>query len=83
MSKTSMSRNAILLAVLLVICYCVSSAQTMEEPSKQLKVMTYNIYNGFDYGKDTAREQAAADWIASEQPDVVACRSSMDSLKRS
>lgn len=67
-----MSGNALLLSVLLATCCFLSSAQTMEQPTKQLKVMTYNIYNGFDYGKETAREQAAADWIALEQPDVVA-----------
>src|SRR5690606_35691221 len=67
-----MSSNAILLSILLMICYSVSLAQTREQSAKQLKVMTYNIYNGYDYGKDTVREQAAADWIASEKPDVVA-----------
>src|SRR5690554_2169199 len=67
-----MSRKTIVLSVLLMSFYSVSLAQTTEQPVRQLKVMAYNIYNGFDYGKDTVREQAAADWIALEQPDVVA-----------
>lgn len=43
-----------------------------------LKVMTYNIMNGYggvmgyNGHRDTAREQAAARFIASEHPDVVA-----------
>lgn len=47
-------------------------AQSLDTASKNLKVISYNIYNGFDYGKDTEREQALAEWLASQEPDVVA-----------
>ncbi len=47
-------------------------AQVDAQPVKKLRVMTYNILNGFDYGKDSVREQLTADFIASHHPDVVA-----------
>lgn len=34
--------------------------------------MTYNILNGFDYGKDSIRENKMVDFIKSKKPDVVA-----------
>ncbi len=39
---------------------------------KTLKVISYNILNGFDYGKDTVREMKVSAWIRSQKPDVVA-----------
>ncbi len=56
--------------LLCITCWGVTAPAA--QPARSLKVMTYNIYNGFDYGKDTPREKATAAWIASEQPDVVA-----------
>ena len=37
-----------------------------------LKVMTYNIWNGFDWGKDTNRKNNMVLWIKSKDPDVLA-----------
>ncbi|MCL6265742.1 endonuclease/exonuclease/phosphatase family protein [Flagellimonas myxillae] len=34
--------------------------------------MTYNIWNGFDWGKDTERQTKFIDWIKSKDPDVLA-----------
>jgi len=34
--------------------------------------MTYNIWNGFDWGKDTARKENTIEWIKSQKPDVLA-----------
>lgn len=39
---------------------------------KTLKVISYNILNGFNYGKDAEREARVAAWINSQKPDVVA-----------
>lgn len=50
-----------------------SAAQTSSGiPKKKLRVITYNILNGYEYGKDSVREKHAADFIASFHPDVVA-----------
>ncbi len=37
-----------------------------------MKVISYNILNGFDWGKDTMREAKLATWINEQKPDVVA-----------
>jgi exodeoxyribonuclease-3 len=37
-----------------------------------LKVMSYNIWNGFEYGKDERRKEELIQWIKSEDPDIVA-----------
>lgn len=43
-----------------------------QEPQSNLKVMTYNIWNGFDWGKDTARNEGWIRWIRDKNPDVLA-----------
>ena len=40
--------------------------------SQSLKVITYNILNGFDWGKDTVREKNLGAWLNDQQADVVA-----------
>ncbi len=40
--------------------------------NKTVKVISYNILNGFDYGKDSLREAKVGAWIRSQHPDVVA-----------
>ncbi|SNZ00019.1 endonuclease/exonuclease/phosphatase family protein [Flagellimonas pacifica] len=47
-------------------------AQTEEDKSETLKVMSYNIWNGFEWGKDTERKAKCIEWIKSKKPDVVA-----------
>jgi len=37
-----------------------------------LKVITYNIWNGFDWGKDTVRRHKLQQWVKKQQPSVVA-----------
>ncbi|WP_262246856.1 endonuclease/exonuclease/phosphatase family protein [Parapedobacter soli] len=49
-----------------------AGAQPGARSAQPLKVMSYNVYNGFDYGRDKARAQALGAWVASQQPDVVA-----------
>ena len=74
LNLVDMLRNyqVMLLWMLLIVGFHTAKAQSVAPLAKQLKVMSYNVYNGYDYGKDKIREQAAAAWIASEQPDVVA-----------
>ncbi len=43
-----------------------------------IKVMTYNILTGFDWGKDTARQTRLATWVADQAPDVVALQELCD-----
>lgn len=37
-----------------------------------LRIISYNIWNGFDWGKDTFRMKALGTWLKDQQPDVVA-----------
>ncbi|GGZ21043.1 hypothetical protein GCM10007049_12090 [Echinicola pacifica] len=39
---------------------------------KELKVISYNIWNGFDWGKDPERRLALGQWMKNQAPDVVA-----------
>ena len=37
-----------------------------------LKVISYNIWNGFEWGKDSVRRLKLVEWIGSHGPDIVA-----------
>jgi exodeoxyribonuclease III len=37
----------------------------------QIKVMSYNIWNGFDWGKDKDREAAMVKWLKEQDADVI------------
>ena len=39
---------------------------------KNLKVITYNIWNGFDFRKDLDRKNGVIDWLVDQKPDVLA-----------
>ena len=39
---------------------------------KDLKVITYNIWNGFDFRKDVDRKNGVIDWLVDQKPDVLA-----------
>ena len=39
---------------------------------KDLKVITYNIWNGFDFRKDIDRKNGVIDWLVDQKPDVLA-----------
>jgi endonuclease/exonuclease/phosphatase family metal-dependent hydrolase len=43
-----------------------------QKATQNLKVMTYNIWNGFDWGKDTLRKEEWINWIQDKNPDVLA-----------
>ncbi len=56
--------------ILLILCCCLCfSAQAQKT---NLKVISYNIWNGFDFGKDIERHDRTIDWLISKAPDVVA-----------
>jgi len=45
---------------------------------RTVRVMTYNIMDGFNFGKDTGRQQKTAAWIYSQKPDIVALQELCD-----
>jgi len=59
--------------VILISTVILSSFHVIsQEPGTNLKVMTYNIWNGFDWGKDTIRKENWIKWVNSKNPDVLA-----------
>lgn len=49
-----------------------------QEREVPFKIMTYNILTGFDWGKDTAREEKLITWVKSQNPDVLALQELCD-----
>lgn len=56
-----------LLCLLILFGNCFLLAQ-----ADSLVVITYNIWNGFDWGKDLDRRAQLANWMNTQSPDVVA-----------
>ncbi len=48
------------------------SSAKLPVPPATLKIMTYNVWNGFDWGKDTVRRENWIRWIKEKNPDVLA-----------
>jgi len=46
--------------------------QNDQATGSSIKVMTYNIWNGFDWGKDLDRKDRLINWVKSKDPDVLA-----------
>jgi endonuclease/exonuclease/phosphatase family metal-dependent hydrolase len=67
------NNTIILLAFLLSFGQLVCQTnKTYIEETTTLKVLSYNIWNGFDWGKDEERREKLTSWIYSKKPDVVA-----------
>jgi len=43
-----------------------------QEKNNQFRVITYNIWNGYDWGKDEVRRTEVAEWINRQEPSIVA-----------
>lgn len=39
---------------------------------ERIRIMSYNIFNGFDWGKDTDRQTRFVQWIKNQDPEVLA-----------
>lgn len=60
-----MFKNGLFLLFAFLICIPAISQ------SSGLKVISYNIWNGFDWGKDTEREKAMVQWLKEQDADVI------------
>lgn len=56
---------------ILILFLCFLSA-CLYAQDKDLKVITYNIWNGFDFRKDVDRKNGVIDWLIDQKPDVLA-----------
>ncbi|MEQ6120320.1 endonuclease/exonuclease/phosphatase family protein [Reichenbachiella sp. MALMAid0571] len=60
----------LLTMVLLVISF--RGKLNPPDESKKIKVISYNIWNGFDWGQDKQRQENMVSWVNSQKPDVLA-----------
>ena len=63
-------RKIIIGTVLLAVFFNHYGVSAQE--NRSLKVISYNIWNGFDWGKDTDRKSKFIDWVTTQRPDVFA-----------
>ena len=56
----------------LLVLILVTGSLYSQEGTTTLKVITYNIWNGFEWGEDSIRHKKAINWIKSQDPDVLA-----------
>ncbi|GAB1454588.1 hypothetical protein MASR2M47_46440 [Draconibacterium sp.] len=61
-------KNQIYLIILLILLAFSDRSNGQE---RQLKVITYNIWNGFDFGKDENRREKLAYWVNEQSPEIV------------
>lgn len=56
-----------------------------QQNEEVLKVITYNIWSGFDWGNDEARRENVSEWINEQNPSIVGlqelCKYSSEKLK--
>ena len=57
---------------LLIFSTAVTDEAHAQDEIRTMRVITYNIWNGFDWGKDTTRHQQFREWVAFQQPDIFA-----------
>ena len=64
-----MTRNFMKKVLVIVLCLLGTG---LHAQTKTLKVISYNIWNGFDFRKDIERKNNVIDWFNDQKPDVVA-----------
>lgn len=69
MIRINLWMRSALVSLLLISSYSKIEAQEKISP---LRVISYNIWNGFDWGKDTLRHQQLISWAAFQKPDILA-----------
>ncbi|WP_164111590.1 MULTISPECIES: exodeoxyribonuclease III [Sphingobacterium] len=57
---------------LIAVCFLVVTNVSIAQQGKAFKVVSYNIWNGYDFGKDLARRNELRAWVKGQVPDVVA-----------
>ncbi len=60
------------LQLLLLLLGLANYAFSQKQSTPPLRIMSYNIWNGFDWGKDSVRKENCIAWIKSQKPDVLA-----------
>ena len=58
--------------------FCFGVFNGFSQEGQRLKVITYNIWNGFDWGKDTGRAAKFQEWMKMQDVDVAALQELCD-----
>ena len=66
------SANLLKTVFFILLSVFITGSATAQEKASQFKVITYNIWNGYDWGKDEARRAEVAEWINRQEPSIVA-----------
>ncbi|GJM29474.1 MAG: hypothetical protein DHS20C17_21090 [Cyclobacteriaceae bacterium] len=69
--------KTVLVMVILVVIWSFRQGQRDVEPNN-LKIITYNLWNGFEWGKDSERRKELVNWVKIQNPDVVALQELCD-----
>lgn len=56
---------------IVLIGFVLLSLNINAQPTETIKVISYNIWNGYDWGNDQTRRTELVDWMAEQKPDVV------------
>ena len=79
--RISEMKNSLIAVVILIF----SVSAVAQEADGYFKVITYNIWNGYDWGKDEDRRAEVAEWISRQDPSIVAlqelCKYTPEKLK--
>jgi exodeoxyribonuclease-3 len=57
---------------ILTLALILGTSHSRSNAQEHLKVLTYNIWNGYEWGKDTIRKQQLLGWVFAQKPDIVA-----------
>ena len=61
-----MKVNSVIFSIL-TLCFVVLGLSAQDE-KKVLKVISYNIWNGFDFRKDVERKNNVIEWLVDQKP---------------
>ena len=59
-------------SLIAVAIFIFSVSALAQEKNTQFKVITYNIWNGYDWGEDEVRRAEVGEWINKQEPSMVA-----------
>ena len=68
---TKMIKKVFILITTIALFGFNNEFKTIKE-TKTLKIISYNIWNGFDWGKDNDRKSKFVSWVNTQAPDIIA-----------
>ena len=66
-----MNKNRVLISLTFIL-FTLSLFGQQKVELTELTIISYNIWNGFDWGKDAIRKEKVIEWVKLQDPNVVA-----------